>query len=136
MIKGTCVGVILKASRKEFHNGTHLCGFNTYIVAQTEYGYTWLRDETMSLETIQKLDLGVRLVLHGFLVFFHVETRTSETEVKEDLKELYDHFEKTPKSLEELGKKLKEHLALLSFVVVDNEYGLPMDLIDAKSDTP
>jgi hypothetical protein len=106
------------------------------IEAQTEYGYTWLREESMSLETIEKLDLGVRLVLHGFLVFFHVETRSSEDDVKEDLAEVLDHFQKTPIPLPELGKRLKEHLALLSVVVVDNEYGLPIDVDDAKSDTP
>eukprot|EP00980_Cylindrotheca_fusiformis_P013369 scaffold3410_cov141-Cylindrotheca_fusiformis.AAC.12 len=90
----------------------------------------------MSLESIQKLDLGVRLVLHGLLVFYHVETRSDENEVLEDLPSLFQYFKDTPKPLEELGKKLREHLALLAFVVVDNEYGLPMDLIDAKSDTP
>jgi hypothetical protein len=65
-----------------------------------------------------------------------VETRSSEDDVKEDLAEVLDHFQKTPIPLPELGKRLKEHLALLSVVVVDNEYGLPIDVDDAKSDTP
>jgi len=97
--------------------------------AQTEYGYTWLRDSERTLESIGKLELGVRLVLHGFLVFFHEETRGSSDEIKEDLPSLFAHFQKTDMPLDLLPKKLKEHLALLSFVVVDNEHGIPDDAV-------
>lgn len=78
------------------------------------------------MESIEKLDLGVKLVLHGFLVFFHEATRTDDSDVLENLPALFEYFVKHPIPLDELSKKLKEHLALLSFVVVDNEYGIPI----------
>jgi hypothetical protein len=103
---------------------------NKITEAHIEHGFSWLRASDRTLESIEKLELGVRLVLHGFLVFFYQETYSETADVNEDLLSLFEHFKKTELPLDLLGKNLKEHLALLSILVVDNNF----DVVDVEID--
>ena len=79
-----------------------------------ECGLDWLRDESMSLETIQAEDFGTRMTVHGFLALYYKETTGKD---EEDLAKLWDYFSNNPKEKEDLTPKLQGFLSFIAILV-------------------
>ena len=102
--------------------------YTTRTAAQTEYGYTWLCDESRTVDELNELDLCTRLTIEGFLVNYLGTTTRSAS-----LAKTYEEFQnpsKPKQSLDELNFKLKEQLALIAILLSDNEHGIPMSVDD------
>lgn len=90
-------------------------------------GHDWISD-MKDEAAVTALGLGLRLTVHGFLVFYHEETSEEGAESMESLGALLKYFQETAKPIGELGTKLQEYLILISLLVFGKDHGLPLDV--------
>ena len=92
-----------------------------------EFGYDWIKESTRTIDDINKLELGIQLTIHGFLVNYQLDILKIETG-SASLKDAFDSFSdaKTKPPVAELTMRLKEQLALIAILLCDNEYGIPL----------
>ena len=88
-----------------------------------EFGYDWLKESTRTIDDINKLELGIQLTIHGFLVNYQLDILKIDGEASTTLKDAFDSFSKASEKppVAELTMRLKEQLALIAILLCDNE---------------